>query len=377
MKFSCIQENLARALAVVRRAVSSRSTIPVTQNVLLTAENSVLSIAATDLTMTMTSVIGANVEEEGSVTVPARLLADFVNSLPVERIDIESTKSPLGVHVECAGFESNISGRPAEDFPPIPTVTDGHVAVVNPKDFQQAISQVVFAAASDDNRPVLTGVFGEVEGNDMKLVAADGFRLAVTSVVLSDTPAEGFEFLVPARTLSEVGRLLNNQESDVEFTVTPRRTQVVFRLDEVEIVSTLLAGKFPAYSNLIPAAHSTQICANSDDFRRATRTASIFARDNGGIVRLQSEGSGGGEEFLRISAQSDEIGDNKGVIPVRIEGETESKIAFNVNYLTDVLDVVQGEVVMELSSAASPGVVKPGDSDDYKVVIMPMFVQWQ
>lgn len=280
------------------------------------------------------------------------------------------------MHVECAGFESNISGRPAEDFPPTATVEDGHIAVVDPKEFRQAISQVVFAAASDDSRPVLTGVFGEVSGNHIKLVAADGFRLAVKTLELADTAAEGFKFLVPARTLSEVARLLNNQESNVEFTVTPNRSQVVFRLEEVEIVSSLLSGNYPKYSNLIPSTHATRMCVNSDDFKRATRTASIFARNNGGIVRLQSGESDSGANLLRISAQTEEIGDNKGEIPVRIEGEAESKIAFNVSYLTDFLNVVEGDVVMELTSASSPGVVKPDNSEGYTVVIMPMFVQW-
>ncbi len=376
MKLSCLQENLSRALTVTRRVVPNRTPMPVTQNILLTAENSLLSVTTTNLTMAMTYVIGANVEEEGSVTIPAVLLGDFIGSLPAERVDIELIGKPVGINVKCAGFECNISGTPASDFPPIPTVKDGHMATVEPGVFQEAISQVVFAAAADDNRPVLSGVYGEVSADEMKLVAADGFRLAIKSVALGKPAEEDFTFLVPAKTLSEVGRLLNNQEGSVEFTVTPNDNQVVFRLEEVEIVSNLLSGAFPNYENLIPAGHKTRVVVNSDDFRRATRSAAIFARDNGQVVRLQSGANAKGEEHLCISAQTEEVGDNKGEIPASFEGETDAKIAFNSRYLTDFLNTVEGDVHVDLNSDSTPGVVKPVDSDKYQVIIMPMFVQW-
>lgn len=376
MKLSCLQENLARGLSVVGRAVASRSTLPITQNVLLSTEQSMLKISATDLSMAMTTWIGAQVEEEGAITVPARLLADFVNTLPPERIDIEATSQPIGLNVKCVSFESNISGTPADDFPPIPTVEGGLAAKIEPDILREAISRVSFAAATEDSRPVLTGVKTEITGDDFKFAAADGFRLAVYSGKLAESPSEDIDFLIPARVLNEIGRLLGTQQKAVEFMVTPSSNQALFRVEDVEIVSSLIAGNFPNYNQLIPQSHTTRVVLNSDEFLNATRTASVFARDGSGIIRLQMAG---GEEDapgrLTISSRAEEVGDNEGQLGAAVEGD-DAKIAFNAKYLMEVLDVLKGDVAMEVSSPSSPGVLKPLEGDDYVHVVMPMFVQW-
>ncbi|MYC07091.1 MAG: DNA polymerase III subunit beta [Chloroflexi bacterium] len=376
MRLSCLQENLARGLSVVGRAVASRSTLPITQNVLLSTEQSMLKISATDLNMAMTTWIGAQVEEEGAITVPARLLGDFVNSLPPERIDIETTAQPIGLNIKCVSFESNISGTPADDFPPIPAVADGVAAKIEPSVLREAIDRVSFAAAVEDSRPVLTGVKTEITGSDFKFAAADGFRLAVYSGKLAEPPSEDIEFLIPARVLNEISRLLGTQQRAVEFMVTPSSNQALFRVEDVEIVSSLIAGNFPNYNQLIPQSHTTRVVIDSDDFLRATRIAAIFARDGNGIIRLQV--AGGEEEApgrLTISSRSEEVGDNEGQLGAAVEGE-EAKIAFNTQYLTDVLEVINGDVAMEVSSPSSPGVIKPAEGDDYVHVVMPMYVQW-
>ncbi len=376
MRLSCLQENLARGLSVVGRAVASRSTLPITQNVLLSTEQSMLKISATDLNMAMTTWIGAQVEEEGAITVPARLLSDFVNSLPPERIDMETTSQPVGLNIKCVSFESNISGSPADDFPPIPAVEGGLAAKIEPDVLREAIGRVSFAAATEDSRPVLTGVKTEISGDRFKFAAADGFRLAVYSGELAEPPSEDLEFLIPARVLNEISRLLGTQQKAVEFMVTPSSNQALFRVEDVEIVSTLIAGNFPNYNQLIPQSYTTRVVLNSDEFLRATRTAAIFARDGSGIIRLQM---GAGEEdapgHLTVSSRAEEVGDNQGQLGAAVEGE-DAKIAFNSKYLTDVLDVLNGEVAMEVSSPSSPGVLKPVEGDDYVHVVMPMFVQW-
>lgn len=376
MRLSCLQENLARGLSVVGRAVATRSTLPITQNVLLTTEQSMLKISATDLNMAMTTWIGAQVEEEGAITVPARLLSDFVNSLPPERIDIEASSQPLGLNIKCVSFESNISGTSADDFPPIPAVEGGLAAKIEPEVLREAIGRVAFAAATEDSRPVLTGVKTEISGDDFKLAAADGFRLAVYSGKLAEPPNEDIEFLIPARVLNEINRLLGTQQKAVEFTVTPSSNQALFRVEDVEIVSSLIAGNFPNYNQLIPQSYTTRVVLDSDDFLRATRTAAIFARDGSGIIRLQMwSGEDDAPGRLTVSSRAEEVGDNEGQLGAAVEGE-DAKIAFNAKYLTDVLDVLNGEVAMEVSSPSSPGVLKPVTGDDYVHVVMPMFVQW-
>ena len=376
MRLSCLQENLARGLSVVGRAVATRSTLPITQNVLLSTEQSMLKISATDLNMAMTTWIGAQVEEEGAITVPARLLSDFVNSLPPERIDIESSSQPFGLNIKCVSIESNISGTPADDFPPIPAVEGGLAAKIEPDVLRDAINRVAFAAATEDSRPVLTGVKTEINGDDFKFAAADGFRLAVYSGKLADPPSEDIEFLIPARVLNEISRLLGTQQTAVEFMVTPSSNQALFRVEDVEIVSSLIAGNFPNYNQLIPQSYTTRVVLDSDDFLRATRTAAIFARDGSGIIRLQMwSGEEDAQGRLTVSSRAEEVGDNEGQLGAAVEGE-DAKIAFNSKYLTDVLDVLNGDVAIEVSSPSSPGVLKPINSDDYVHVVMPMFVQW-
>ncbi len=377
MRLSCLQENLARGLSIVGRAVPSRSTLPITQNVLLTTEGSMLKISATNLEIAMTTWVGAQVEEEGSITVPARLLGDFVNSLPPERIDIEATKQPIGLNIKCVRFESNISGMVAEDFPPIPTVEEGVTGRIEAGMLQEAISRVSFAAATEDSRPVLTGVKTEISGDDFKFAAADGFRLAVYTGKLAEPPSEDIEFLIPSRALNEINRLLGSQQKAVQFMVTPSNSHALFRVEDVEVVSSLIAGNFPNYNQLIPQSHTTRAVLKSDEFLRATRTAAIFARDGSGIIRLQmSEGEEDAPGQLTVSSRAEEVGDNQGEIAANVNGE-DSKIAFNSKYLTDVLDVLSGnDVALEISSPSSPGVIKPVEGDDYVHVVMPMFVQW-
>ena len=377
MRLSCLQENFSRGLSVVGRAVATRTTLPITQNVLISTDQSRLKLSATNLEIAISTWIGAQVEEEGAITVPARLLTEFVSSLPPERIDVDSTAQPKGLALKCARFEAHINGTEAEDFPPIPTVEAGVIATVEPGILREAISHVAFAAATEDSRPVLTGIKVEMSGADFTFAAADGFRLAVFKQKLASPVDEDLSFIVPARALQEVSRLIGSQEEPIEFMVTPSKSQVLFRLDGVEIVSQLIQGTFPNYSQLIPDAYEARVVVEQAAFLRATRTASIFARDGSGIVRLQASAANGASGRLMISSRAEELGDNQGEIDATIEGGEESKIAFNSKYLAEVLDVLgEGEVALETTTPSSPGVLRGISNDSYVHVVMPMFVQW-
>ena len=377
MRLSCLQENLSRGLSVVGRAVATRTTLPITQNVLISTDQSRLKLSATNLEIAISTWIGAQVEEEGAITVPARLLTEFVSSLPSERIDVESTTQPKGLALRCARFEANMNGTDAEDFPPIPTVESGVAATVEPGVLRDAISHVAFAAATEDSRPVLTGIKVEMSGDDFTFAAADGFRLAVFKQKLASEVDEDLSFIVPSRALQEVNRLIGSQEGPVEFMVTPSKSQVLFRLEGAEIVSQLIQGTFPNYSQLIPDKYEARVVVEQAAFLRATRTASIFARDGSGIVRLQATAADGAPGRLTISSRAEELGDNQGEIDATIEGGEESKIAFNSKYLAEVLDVLgEGEVSLETTTPSSPGVLRGTGNDSYVHVVMPMFVQW-
>ena len=382
MKISCLQENLSRGLAVVGRAVASRATLPVTQNVLLSVDQSMLKMSATNLEIAMTTWGGAMIEKEGSITVPARLLTEFVNSLPNDKIDLELDQGSGLLQISSGSSNAHINITEASEFPPIPTVDDGVAAEVDPLVLKSAITRVAFAAATEESRPVLTGVEMKLEDSNFTMAAADGFRLAVHHGALLKSVSEPMSMIVPARTMTEVNRLIGEREEPVEILMTPAKGQVMFRVrggDTVEIVSQLLQGTFPNYEQLIPQSYTTRAVMDLPTVLRAARTASIFARDGSNIIRMHLMPAAADTEppKVEISAKSEEVGDNQDLVDLdEIEGE-EGKIAFNSRYLLDVLAVLEkGKVALETPTSSSPGVFKPTDSDDYIHVVMPMFVQW-
>ncbi|MCX5994571.1 MAG: DNA polymerase III subunit beta [Chloroflexi bacterium] len=376
MKVSCSQEDLSKGLAVVGRAVATRAVLPITNNVLIATEGSRLRLAATNLEIAISCWIPATIEKEGTVTIPARLVTDFVNSLPSgQQIAMALSPRSRSVELRCARHEAHISGLDPADFPAIPKITDGMNVKVKPGDLRLAINQVGFAAASEESRPVLTGVHAEFEGEQLTLAAADGFRLAVRKVSLAKPVDTKIAIIIPARSLAELNRLISEQEEPLELTVNSQKSQVLFRLRNVEMVSQLIQGTFPNYSQLIPKSYSTRAVIKLSEFLRATKSASIFARDGSGIVRLQimpKDGKG----KIAISARAEEIGDNLGEVDATVEGE-EAKIAFNSKYLMDVLGVIaKEEVALETTTSSSPGVIRPVGDESYIHVVMPMFVQW-
>ncbi|MBI2864868.1 MAG: DNA polymerase III subunit beta [Chloroflexi bacterium] len=376
MKVSCLQENLSKGLGIVGRAVGMKSPLPITGNILISTEESRLKLAATNLEIGIVCWIGAKVEDEGSITVPAQLLTDFVNSLPNDRVDLEVSARTNSLTLRCARFEAKINGLDAQDFPPIPAGVEGITARIEPATLHEAISQVAFAAATDDTRPVLAGVYVKLSGSEGVFAAADGFRLSVRNVSLVSPLEEEVELIIPAKTLAELNRILGEEEETVEIVVTPNRNQVVFHLANVNMVSQLIQGTFPNYPQLIPPSFGGKAIVNTADFLKAAKTASIFARENG-IVRIQGQP---GEELvpgkLIISARGDEVGENVGEVDAIIEGEA-TRIAFNAKYLLDLLRVVtSGQLSLQTNSPSSPGAARPVGRQDFVHVIMPMFVQW-
>ncbi len=377
MKLSCLQENLNRGLGVVGRAAAIRSTLPITQNILLTAEQSRLKLVATNLEMAATCWVGAKIEQDGAITIPARLLIDFVNSLPNELIEITLPSNSHAVEIKSGRFQAHINGIDAQDFPPVPSVSGGVIANIASKALSDGITQVAFATATEESRPVLTGVNAEFEGERLKLVAADGFRLAVHETALSSAVGEKTMVIIPTRTLSELNRLLGDQEEPVEITINQQKSQALFRLKNAELVSQLIQGSFPDYSQVIPQSYTTRAVVDVSEFLRIIKMSSIFARDASGIVRLLvTPGSELTPGKVTVSAQAEEIGGNVSEMDALVDGE-EAKIAFNARYLSDVLSILhQAQVAIEVTTPSSPGIIRPVGVDNYIHVIMPMFVQW-
>ncbi|MSQ15326.1 MAG: DNA polymerase III subunit beta [Dehalococcoidia bacterium] len=374
MRVSCSQENLSKGLGIVGRAVATRTTLPITGNVMLSAEESRLKLSATNLEVYISCWVPATVEEEGAITVPARLLTELVASLPNQLIDMNLQPDGKLLELTCARNTAKLGGLPAADFPATPSFSDGAITSIDPKVLHSAISRVAFAAATDESRPVLTGVLIQLDEGGMTLAAADGFRLAVQRTPIMEPVAAGMSIIVPSRSLSELSRLLTDETDPVQMMVSSNHNQVFFHLKNADMISQLMPGTFPNYSQLIPKEHSTRAVVGLAELKRAIRTASIFARDGSGIIRLQVEN--GGESKLIISSRAEEIGEHEGQLDVTVEGEP-MKIAFNNRYLGEVLNVLDcKEVALETTTPSSPGVIKPVDSEDYTHVVMPMFVQW-
>jgi DNA polymerase-3 subunit beta len=380
MKLECLQENLAEGLTVVGRVVPTKSTLPVLSNVLVAAARGELQLAATNLEMAVAHRVPATVEREGQITLPARLLGDYVALLDHgQKLRLELQAKTRKVHLACGRYEANIAGIDAEDFPPIPRVSGGASFAMDAVALKEAIGQVVFAAAPDDTRPVLAGVLVRLSQGTLTLAAADGFRLAVRSVELS-APGPDLQMIVPARALTEVARLLPTEEGEqVTVSSTANQNQVLFAFGKTEVTSRLIEGQFPDYQRIIPSEAKTQVVLSTGDFLRATRAATVFARDNSNIVRLECTPPREGAEValgrVLVKSTSAEMGDNEGHLDASIQGE-ETQIAFNGKYLRDALEVIDSQqVALHITGPSSPGILRPvGEPDGYLHVIMPMHV---
>ena len=372
MKVTCLQENLAKGLGITGRIVKERSTLLALSNILLAADGDRLKLAATNLEIGITCWIGAQIEQEGAITVPARTLVDLVNTLPPGKVDMSMNGSQT-LKLQSGRFKSNVKGIDANEFPLIPHIEGDEAIQIAPDVLGQMIEQVTFAAARDESRPILTGVLARFDGDRLTFAAADGFRLSVRTDALGVAVSQPFEVIVPARALAELGHILGNQEEPVSIAVTPQRNQIVFRLNSIEMVAQLVDGKFPDYQAILPKAHTARAVLDTAPLIKACKAASVFARESANTVRLTVvPGDESRPGHLTVQATSAETGDNAGEVDASIEGEP-LEIAFNVQYLIDALKAVgTPQVSLELTTASSPGVLRPLGDDAFKHVMMPM-----
>jgi DNA polymerase-3 subunit beta len=375
MKFSCLQENLAKGLAIVGRAVATRSTLPVLSNVLMATDEGRLKLSATNLEVGISCWIGAKVEEDGATTVPARLLSDFVNSLPPERIDVELVTRTQTLNLKCSNYEANIKGIDAQEFPIIVALGENTGISLEPATLREMINQVSFAAAMDESRPVLTGVLAEISGSNLTMAAADGFRLSVRNAELSESATTSTSVIIPAKALQELARVSAEEDEPIQMTVAPNRSQAYFRMTNIDLVSQLVEGNFPDYKQIIPQSSATHIVVDATEMLKAVKIASFFARDAANVVRLRvtpgEQGIGG---RVTVMATSAELGDNVTEIDAAVDGDP-IEIAFNAKYLTEVLSVIgTPQVVLETTSPSSPGVIRPVGDEHFVHVIMPMHI---
>jgi DNA polymerase III subunit beta len=375
VKITCKQQDLSRGLSIVSHAVSSRSTLPILANILLATDNGRLKLSATNLEIGINCWVDAQIQEEGTTTVPAKLLTDFVNSLPQASVDIIVPEETNKVNIKSEGSDTNIKGMDASEFPLIPSAEGGETPVImDAATLKEMIAEVAIAAADDESRPVFTGVLVQVGGEKVTFAAADSFRLAVrTSPLPGDDSTHG-DILVPARTMIDLARILPS-EGAVQMIVTPNRSQVLFHTEQIDLVSRLIEGNFPNFRQIIPKEHTTRAVVETKAFAARVKQAAIFARDSSNITRIKINGgdsSGLEPGTVTIEATAEELGDNVSILNAAVDGP-EQQIIFNVKYLSDVLSVIDTpEVAIEVIAATKPGVIRPVGVADYTYVIMPM-----
>lgn len=377
MKLTCLQENLKRGITNVSHAVPGKSTLPVLSNILLSTDGGRLRLQATNLELGITCWIGAKIEDAGAITVPAKLLSDFVGNLPNDTIAIDLDERTQTINLKCSRSEANIKGIEAEEFPTIPVVqADQPTVRIAPELLREAINQVAFSAASDDTRPVLAGVLMRLRGNTVTFAATDGFRLSVKTIELPEPVREGQEVIVPGRALTELGRIIGDSESPVEITVTSSGGQVLFHSDNVDLVSRLIDGKFPDYERIIPKQYTTRSVLDRSSFLQSAKQASVFATGSANITKLTIEpGAEWGPGRMVLSANAAEVGDNKSELEGQVTGEG-GQVALNVKYLQDALNAMPTpQIALETQTPSSPGVFRPVGQEGYIHIVMPMTVR--
>ena len=374
MKVSCLQENLAKGLNIVSRAVAARTaTLPVLTHVMLATDNGRLKISATNLELGVTCWIGAKVESEGAITLPNRTFSDLVSLLPQDKVDLELNVRTQTVRVQSGRTDANVKGIDAKEFPIIPGFNPAGAAFIDAAVLKKLIGQVVFSAGIDESRPMLTGVMTRLDGKAISMVACDSFRLSKRTAELKEPTAEAHSFLIPAKALVEVARVMGDQEEPIAISVTPSNGQVLFHMANVDVVAQLIDQKYPEVEHIIPKKYETRTIVSSADMLKACRQASIFARESLDTMKLSIKP---GEELepgkVTVTARADETGDNLSEVEASVNGGGVD-IGFNVKYLIDVLSAVDTpQIAIETAAPRSPCVVRMVGDDNFLHVIMPM-----
>jgi DNA polymerase III subunit beta len=361
MKLQVTQENLNRALGSVARVANSRGTLPILANVLIKTSNNRLSLSATNLDIAITHYIGAKVKDEGSITVPARLMQDFVGSLPsgVISLDLQETK----LHVTTDQYQSVVNGIMADDFPVMPAISDGKSWTVGGTTFKKALQQVVFAASNDETRPVLTGVLLQTHSGKLHMAATDSYRLAEKQLGANKND---IQLLIPASAMHDLLRVLGDNDDEVK--VTHDDQQVLFQVGDVELVTRLLEGKYPDYRKLIPESFATQATLKRADLVNVTKVSSLFARESAGSVTIEVDEDA---KQLSIRSVASQLGENTATAEAKVKGS--GSITLNSRYLLDALGVLHGEeVVFGFNGKLEPTLLNDPANPDYQHIIMPL-----
>ncbi len=361
MQLQVTQENLNKALGIVARVASARNTLPILANVLIKTVDNRLSISATNLDIAITEHIGAKVTEEGAITVPARLMQDFVSSLPSGVIELKLNENKL--HITTDQYQSVVNGVAADDFPVMPAISSGETWTINASILKKGLQQVIMAASSDESRPVLTGVLLKTQEGHLFAAATDSYRLAEKDLGANDRDVN---LLIPATAIQDLLRILG--DADGAVSVTHDDQQILFQTESVDLVARLIDGKYPDYRKLIPSEFAVRAQVARADLVNVTKVSSLFARESAGSVTINVEEDKGA---LSIRSVASQLGENTASASGTIKGS--GSITLNSRYLLDALHAFSGEqVVFCFNGKLEPTMLRDPEGGDYVHIIMPL-----
>ncbi|MBU0647830.1 DNA polymerase III subunit beta [Patescibacteria group bacterium] len=363
MKVSCKRENILKALNSLSRVVTTSSTLPILGNVLVKTDQGRMKLSATDLEMGVNFWLGAKIEEEGEVTIPARIFVDYINNNSDENIDIGTDGQVVVVNSD--HYSTKINGLAADEFPIIPRIKEEPVFEMMVETLQDAVSKVVFAASTGETNPTLAGVLFRSDKDNLKVVATDSYRLAERVIKLKKVLEKDLSVIVPTKTVAELNRMLSNSMGEVGVYVSDN--QIMFRVDDMEIVSRLVEGNYPAYESIMPTGSVTRVVVGTKELLRDTKMAAVFSRETQKIKLMVDKDVG-----MLKSLSKGQTGENISKMEVEVEGAS-GEITFNTRYLSDVLAVVDSsKIILEMTDKLKPGLVKPLNDDLYRYIIMPV-----
>jgi DNA polymerase-3 subunit beta len=361
MKLKVTQENLNKALGLVARVASTRGTLPILSNVLLRIDGNRLDVSATNLDIAISCELGAQVQSEGALTVPARLLQDFVSSLPAGVIELEQEDQRLKITTD--SYKSVINGVAADEFPVMPAIDGGTSWKISAPLLKKTLQQVLIAASNDESRPVLTGVYFHTVDGVLYIAATDSYRLAEKRLVKIE---EKVQLLIPATALHDVLRIINDYDDDI--TVVHDDQQVQFRAGDVELVARLIEGNYPDYRKLVPASFSTTGVMPRADLINITKVSSLFARESAGSIVVSVDEP---SESIWVHAVASQLGENNATL--KIEAKGSGSITLNSRYLLDALQAIDGKTVqIGFNGKLEAVMLTATDNDDYLHIIMPL-----
>lgn len=367
MKLTVTQENLHKALSIVSKIAGTKTPLPILNNILIKTDNNRLLLAATNLEIAITVFIGTKIETKGSLTIPAKLINEFVGNLPKNNIDIENKDSHI--HITSGMYESTINGLPADEFPDLPKIQEKNATTISipTNTLKQTISQIVVAASHDTTRPMLTGGYLHTYKDKLYLAATDGYRLAERQIEGVKTTKK-IDAIIPISSLQEVMRIISDDQEEVEVVVD--ENQIRFRMNDIELTSKLIDASYVDYRQLIPKEQDISVTIEKEEFVRITKVASLFARESAGGITIKTDPN---ENTISIHSVASQLGENTSTAKAKVVGE--GVITLNSRYLLEALSCIDGDIVeFGFNGKLSPILLTNADetNPNYQHIIMPL-----